>query len=219
MKWYTILLFHLLVITVVSSQTADEYKTKVLEDNSKTCPDCKTSIKVKQIKPTISKLTKDNAKTIQDKAKYIDKKTNEDEKQSKSRRDTFSKENPFSTLRKQINARDRKPQLMSDARVEPNYTIPAGKYPQYEYTSGSGNYEQDYNKNHNKMRKLFKLHNSLKQSYVLMAGIECDFDRDCSWSWATDVKNGFQVVSPMNYDKLDTGPMLDANNNTDGKLI
>lgn len=151
--------------------------------------------------------------TISENKTNIDKK----DKKQKTRRETFSRENPFSALRKQMNIRDRKPQLMSDARLEPNYTLPGGKISNYEF---NGNYEQDYNKHNNKMRKLFNLHNSMKElGYVLLTGIECSFERECSWKWNTNVKEGFQVISSEDYGKLDIGPMYDANNNTDGKFF
>lgn len=202
MKWY-IILFNLLII-VVSNEVTDE------NVKNQPCLECETSRQTQNINST-RKLLRNNAET-QSIHNY--------DKQTKSRRDIFNKENPFSTLRKQMNVKERKPELMADARVEPNYTLSNSKFPQYEYNADSGNYEQNYNKNNNKLRKLFKLHNPMKElGYVLMAGIECDFERDCTWTWATNVKNGFQVTSPVNYEKLDTGPMYDANNNTDGKFF
>lgn len=201
-----------------------EYELKIQIHSP--CIECKsnknkTSIKKEhrqiEITSTILKSTKDNGMTIQvnkNKTKYIDKAT-ENVKRSKNRRDTFKlKENPLLELRKQMNLKDKKPQLMSDARLEPNYTNPSGKYSDHEF---SGNYEQDYNKHNNKLRKLYKLNNVKELGYVVLTGIECDFERDCLWKWATNDKDGFQVVSSQNYGKFDTGPMLDASNNTDGK--
>lgn len=198
LQFYFLVKLIILVVTINGASIKEDDKNET------------STTKSKELDPTIYN-SQNNAQKIVKKPKYIDK---EDDK-SKTRRDTFNKENPFSELKKQMNVKDRKPQLMSDARLEPNYTLPGGKY--YEF---SGNYEQDYNKNNNKLRKLFNLHNSNKElGYVLSAGIECTFERECSWKWATNLKDGFQVVSPQNYGKLDTGPMHDADNDTKGKDI
>lgn len=197
--------------------------------------DNKTSIKEdlnpQETSSTIIKSIKDNAETIQvakNETTYIDaKQTNNDNKRSKNRRDTQKvKDSPLRELRKQINGRnkidrksesiDRRPELQSDARLEPNYTFPA-KLMTYDFGT---NYEQNFNKQNNKLWQLNELRKSMKDtSYVLLTGIECTFEKACIWKWTNDAKDGFQVASPQNYGLKDTGPVLDADNNTDGEFI
>ncbi|CAG9816232.1 unnamed protein product [Phaedon cochleariae] len=129
-------------------------------------------------------------------------------------------ERSIASIRKRLNEERKRDEIMAaDAlpRMEPNDTglvkhgttdMDAG----YEHAMNS---EQLYNKQTDKIRQLHLQH-SVEQPGEFEAGIDCDFENDCLWTWRKDVANGFFIAAGG---AEGGGPAADADQREGGSFL
>lgn len=129
-----------------------------------------------------------------------------------------SPDRSLSSLRKKLNEDKKKDELMpADAhpRLEPNNTgTPANLE---EAFFGGINTEQLYNKKKDKIRLLHLQHNEEKVKDT--EETDCNFEKECKWTWRKDIANGFFVTNGQKFTENDTGPRFNAHENKFGKFI
>lgn len=85
---------------------------------------------------------------------------------------------------------------------------------------GGINLEEPGTKKKDNLRKLYEFSNAERRGPYIHPGAECNFEKDCRWSWKTsDIHNGFVIASSHNLLENETGPIMDADNNHNGKLF
>ncbi|CAG9837670.1 unnamed protein product [Diabrotica balteata] len=128
----------------------------------------------------------------------------------------------LATIRKKLNDGKRKEEMMAadaDARMEPNDTDSAKNaegHSDYGHKQRKTNVEQLYNRNNDKIRILHQQH-AVEKLHEFEAGVDCDFENDCVWTWRKDIANGFFITSGTKYGLNETGPRTDADNSEGGK--
>lgn len=129
-----------------------------------------------------------------------------------------SPDRSLSSLRKKLNEDKKKDELMpADAhpRLEPNNTGTPKKLDESFF--GGINTEQMYNKKNDKIRLLHKQHNEEKVKDT--EETDCNFEKECKWTWRKDIANGFFVTTGQRFNENDTGPRFNAHSNKYGKFI
>lgn len=127
-----------------------------------------------------------------------------------------SPDRSLSSLRKKLNEDKKKDELMpADAhpRLEPNATPTKVD----ESFFGGINTEQLYNKKNDKIRLLHLQHNEEKMKDT--EETDCNFEKECKWTWRKDIANGFFVTNGQKFTETDTGPRFNAHANKFGKFI
>uniref|UniRef100_A0A6P7FI40 Tyrosine-protein kinase receptor n=1 Tax=Diabrotica virgifera virgifera TaxID=50390 RepID=A0A6P7FI40_DIAVI len=130
----------------------------------------------------------------------------------------------LATIRKKLNDGKRKEEMMAadaDARMEPNDTDSAKKaeaHSDYGHKQRKTNVEQLYNRNNDKIRILHQQH-AVEKLHEFEAGVDCDFENDCVWTWRKDIANGFFITSGTKYGLNETGPRTDADNSEGGSFL
>lgn len=126
--------------------------------------------------------------------------------------------NMISILRRFNQEQKRQEDLIAadaNPRMEPNYTGVARQHTNF----GGIINEQSYNRQNDKIRKLFRQQKNEKEAIVENDGWNCDFESECKWTWRKDIANGFFITSPDKYEANETGPSVDANQKSYGEFI
>lgn len=71
----------------------------------------------------------------------------------------------------------------------------------------------------NKLQWLYEFGTAERRDPQVHPGAECNFEKDCRWSWKTDIQNGFVIASSHNLLVNESGPYKDADDNSNGKSL
>lgn len=85
------------------------------------------------------------------------------------------------------------------------------------YVVSSTNHEVGNAKKMDHVRKLYDPSHVERREPYVHPGAECNFEKDCRWTWKTDIQNGFVIASSHNLQVNESGPLKDADSNINGK--
>ncbi|GJQ77200.1 hypothetical protein Trydic_g14871 [Trypoxylus dichotomus] len=76
--------------------------------------------------------------------------------------------------------------------------------------------ERPHPKKKDNLSKLYEFSNMERREPYVHPGAECNFEKDCRWTWKTDIQNGFVIASVHNLMVNESGPFTDADDNNNG---
>lgn len=122
-------------------------------------------------------------------------------------------------LRKRVEAEKKKEQMLNDPRLEPKHPGNETAHVLSDSRFGGINTQQHNQQDisTDKMRQLMTTNKKETSSHVA-SEIECNFESPCSWTWKTDIANGFKVSTAGELLNA-TDPDSDADGNKTGNFL
>lgn len=126
----------------------------------------------------------------------------------------------FENLRKKLKG-DKQGKISTDkfdTRLS-RFNRTAVRHSEPHVVGGINREERPHPKKKDNLRKLYEFSNTERREPYINPGTECNFEKDCRWTWKTDIQNGFVIASSHNLLINESGPREDADNTDNGEYL